>query len=124
MGQKGYQSPAKKVLSWIRKKSKKVKIFLGLITSIILLVTLKLVVHDHNLFFVIAEAIHLIGLLVLIYKLTTLKTCSGNFYFSVYLKKKEIFFLCSFHLIGVCVKLNWKNWIVLCYSVTALCKKK
>ncbi|KAL3367461.1 hypothetical protein AABB24_011945, partial [Solanum stoloniferum] len=77
MGQKGYQSPAKKVLSWIRKKSKKVKIFLGLITAISLLVTLKLVVHDHNLFFVIAEAIHLIGLLVLIYKLTTLKTCSG-----------------------------------------------
>ncbi|KAK6788324.1 hypothetical protein RDI58_016849 [Solanum bulbocastanum] len=77
MGQKGYQSPAKKVLSWIRKKSKKVKIFLGLITAISLLVTLKLVVHDHNLFFAIAEAIHLIGLLVLIYKLTTLKTCSG-----------------------------------------------
>ncbi|KAH0659911.1 hypothetical protein KY289_028659 [Solanum tuberosum] len=67
MGQKGYQSPAKKVLSWIRKKSKKVKIFLGLITAIVLLVTLKLVVHDHNLFFVIAEAIHLIGLLMFLF---------------------------------------------------------
>lgn len=79
MGQKGYQSPAKKLLSWVRKQSKKMKIFMGVITAIILVVTLKLVVHDHNYFFVVAEAIHSIGLLVLIYKLTTLKTCSGNF---------------------------------------------
>lgn len=82
MGQKGYQSPAKKLLSWVRRQSKKVKTFLGLMTAITLLVTLKLAVHDHNYFFVIAEAIHLIGLLVLIYKLTTLNTCSGNFDFS------------------------------------------
>ncbi|XP_019069752.1 uncharacterized protein [Solanum lycopersicum] len=77
MGQKGYQSPVKKLLSWVQKQSKKVKIILFIVTLITLLVTLKLTVHNHDYFFVMAEAIHLIGLLILIYKLTTLKTCSG-----------------------------------------------
>ncbi|XP_055832558.1 uncharacterized protein LOC129901417 [Solanum dulcamara] len=77
MGQKEYQSPMKKLLSWVRKQSKKVKMLLFIITTITLLVTLKLVVHDHNYFFVMAEAIHFLGLLILIYKLTTLNTCSG-----------------------------------------------
>lgn len=101
MGQKGYQSPVKKLLSWVQKQSKKVKIVLFIVTLITLLVTLKLTVHNHDYFFVMAEAIHLIGLLILIYKLTTLKTCSGNlisflnfFSFFVDLEKKTFISLC------------------------------
>lgn len=105
MVQKEYQSPMKKLLSWVRKQSKKVKMLLFIITTITLLVTLKLVVHDHNYFFVMAEAIHFLGLLILIYKLTTLNTCSGNL-----ISLLDIYFLqiwkkmCNFYLIAFCVK--------------------
>lgn len=77
MGEKGLQTPAKRLLSWVRKQSKKVKTVLGFGTCITLLLTLRLLIHDHNHFFVLAELVHFIGLLCLIYKLSTLKTCSG-----------------------------------------------
>uniref|UniRef100_M1BUK2 ER lumen protein retaining receptor n=1 Tax=Solanum tuberosum TaxID=4113 RepID=M1BUK2_SOLTU len=77
MGQKGVQRPLQKLFSWVRKQSNKVKTFLGVFTVLTLLVTLKLLIHEHNHFFVLAEFAHFVGILVLIYKLTTHKTCSG-----------------------------------------------
>ncbi|KAL6497861.1 hypothetical protein OROHE_026888 [Orobanche hederae] len=44
------------------------------------LVALKILIRDHNQFFVASEAIHFPGILVLIYKLTIQKTCSEPFF--------------------------------------------
>ncbi|GLT30691.1 hypothetical protein SLA2020_054820 [Shorea laevis] len=41
------------------------------------LVLLRFIVHDHDNLFVAAEAVHSIGICVLIYKLTKEKTCAG-----------------------------------------------
>ncbi|PIN26169.1 ER lumen protein retaining receptor [Handroanthus impetiginosus] len=76
MGRKRH-APVNKLFAWVRRQSAKVKIFLAAACVIGALVALKLLVHDHNQFFVTSEAIHFAGILVLIYKLTTQKTCSG-----------------------------------------------
>lgn len=58
----------------------KVKAFLGITSVLCSLVALKLLVRDHNHFFVASEAIHAAGIMVLIYKLTKQETCSGTLY--------------------------------------------
>ncbi|XP_059310926.1 uncharacterized protein LOC132062357 [Lycium ferocissimum] len=77
MGEKELQIPSKKLFLWVQRQSKMAKIFLGVVTSFTLVVILKLFIRKHNHFFVLAELVHFIGLLCLIYKLSTLKTCSG-----------------------------------------------
>ncbi|XP_009612297.1 uncharacterized protein [Nicotiana tomentosiformis] len=77
MGEKELQMPVKKLFLWVRRQSKIVKIFLGVVTSLVLVVILKFFIKKHNHFFVLAEFVHFVGLLCLIYKLSTLKTCSG-----------------------------------------------
>jgi ER lumen protein retaining receptor len=71
-------SPANVLSEWVKKQSMKVKIFLGTTIAILTLVALKFTVKDHNHFFIASETIHSAGILVLVYKLTTKKTCSGN----------------------------------------------
>ncbi|XP_010246713.1 PREDICTED: putative ER lumen protein-retaining receptor C28H8.4 [Nelumbo nucifera] len=70
-------SPVSVLFRWVRSQSMKVKIFLAVVSMICSLVALKLFVKDHNHFFVASEAIHWAGIMVLIYKLTTQKSCSG-----------------------------------------------
>ncbi|KAB2075332.1 hypothetical protein ES319_A07G216000v1 [Gossypium barbadense] len=70
-------SAVKKVFEWIRKQSKKMKILLAVMAMLFSLVALKLTAKYHNHFFIASESIHAAGILVLIYKLTTKKTCSG-----------------------------------------------
>ncbi|XP_010274063.1 PREDICTED: putative ER lumen protein-retaining receptor C28H8.4 [Nelumbo nucifera] len=70
-------SPVNVLFGWVRRQSMKVKIFLVVASMICSLVALQLFVKDHNHFFVASEAIHAVGIIVLIYKLTTQKTCSG-----------------------------------------------
>ncbi|PPS01002.1 hypothetical protein GOBAR_AA19680 [Gossypium barbadense] len=70
-------SAVKKVFEWIRKQSKKMKILFAVMAMLFSLVALKLTAKYHNHFFVASESIHAAGILVLIYKLTTKKTCSG-----------------------------------------------
>ncbi|CAM8930387.1 unnamed protein product [Rhodiola kirilowii] len=65
------------LFGWVRRQSLKVKAFLGVTAVLSGLVALRLAVKDYDHFFVAAEAIHAAGILVLIYKLTTQKTCSG-----------------------------------------------
>ncbi|CAH9132911.1 unnamed protein product [Cuscuta epithymum] len=79
MGEKRGSSSVKKagLLAWVRNRSAKVKIFLGVAAALAALVALRLAVKDRNHFFVAAEAIHFAGILVLIYKLIRKKTCSG-----------------------------------------------
>ncbi|GFP93495.1 er lumen protein-retaining receptor [Phtheirospermum japonicum] len=76
MGRKR-NAPLNKLFVWVRRQSTKVKTFLAVAVVLFALVALKLLIHDHNHFFVASEATHFAGILVLIYKLTTQKTCSG-----------------------------------------------
>ena len=71
-------SPVNKLFAWVRRQSMKVKIFLAVTSVICPLVALKLLIKDHNHFFIASEAVHFLGIMVLIYKLTTQKTCSGE----------------------------------------------
>ncbi|XAR60935.1 hypothetical protein NMG60_11034480 [Bertholletia excelsa] len=71
------RSPVNQMFAWVRKQSVKVKTFLAFASIIFSLVVLKLLIRDHNHFFIASEAIHVAGIVVLIYKLTTQKTCSG-----------------------------------------------
>lgn len=63
--------------SWVRRQPPKVKAFLAVVAGIMTLVFLRMIVHDHDKLFVAAEAVHAIGICVLIYKLTKEKTCAG-----------------------------------------------
>ncbi|CAN6447879.1 unnamed protein product [Victoria cruziana] len=65
------------MFSWVRRQSMKVNTFLGVATVVAVLVLLRLLVRDHSHFFVASEAIHVVGIMILAYKLLTLKTCSG-----------------------------------------------
>ncbi|KAM5563018.1 hypothetical protein ABKV19_017954 [Rosa sericea] len=65
------------LFQWVRRQSMKVKIFLGAFLALCGLVALKFWVKNHDHFFIASEAIHFLGIIILIYKLTTQKTCSG-----------------------------------------------
>ncbi|XP_073286420.1 uncharacterized protein [Primulina huaijiensis] len=77
--------PFKAVWSWMRRQPPKVKAFLAVISGMVALVLLRAIVHDHDNLFVAAEAVHSIGILVLIYKLMKEKTCAG-----ISLKSQEL----------------------------------
>jgi len=73
-------SPVNVLSIWLRKRSMKVKIFLGILLAFCALVALKFTIRDPNFFFQASEAIHIVGLIVLVYKLYAHKTCSGKFF--------------------------------------------
>jgi ER lumen protein retaining receptor len=77
MGPGRIRNPVQSAVWWVKKQPPKVKAFLAVIAGIAILVFLRLVVRDHDNLFVAAEAIHAIGICVLIYKLTKEKTCAG-----------------------------------------------
>ncbi|XP_068655337.1 uncharacterized protein [Aristolochia californica] len=82
---RGVRDPVNKLFGWVRRRSAKVKTFLGTVATVSALVALWYFVRDHNHFFVASEAVHAAGIVVLIYKLTKKKTCSG-----LSLKSQEI----------------------------------
>lgn len=65
------------VLKWLKRQSTKVKSFLAVTFVVCSLMAMKLWVKNHEFFFIASEATHAAGIIVLIYKLTTKKTCSG-----------------------------------------------
>lgn len=71
------KTPIQAVSSWVRRQPPKVKAFLAVVTGMAALVLLRFIVHDHDNLFVAAEAVHSIGICVLIYKLMKEKTCAG-----------------------------------------------
>ncbi|GLJ33168.1 hypothetical protein SUGI_0667830 [Cryptomeria japonica] len=71
------KNPVHMAVGWVKRQPPKIKAFLATITGILTLVFLRFVVHDHDNLFVAAEAIHALGIAVLIYKLTKEKTCAG-----------------------------------------------
>ncbi|KAM7264215.1 hypothetical protein ACFE04_001898 [Oxalis oulophora] len=74
-GQK--KRPIHTVTMWVRRQPPKVKAFLAVMAGVAALLFLRAIVHDHDNLFVGAEAVHSIGISVLIYKLMKEKTCAG-----------------------------------------------
>ncbi|KAL0386907.1 UNVERIFIED_CONTAM: hypothetical protein Sradi_2572500 [Sesamum radiatum] len=70
--------PIQAVSTWVRRQPPKVKAFLAVVSGMVALVLLRAVVHDHDNLFVAAEAVHAIGISVLIYKLMKERTCAGT----------------------------------------------
>lgn len=64
--------------TWVREQPPNVKAFLGVFTVLAALVFIKVVVDDHDNLFVAAEAVHALGISVLIYKLSNEDTCAGH----------------------------------------------
>eukprot|EP00270_Netrium_digitus_P002208 TRINITY_DN1247_c0_g1_i1.p1 TRINITY_DN1247_c0_g1~~TRINITY_DN1247_c0_g1_i1.p1 ORF type:complete len:276 (-),score=35.98 TRINITY_DN1247_c0_g1_i1:296-1123(-) len=71
------RNPLQVAIWWIRKQPVKVKAMLGVLAGLALIVMLRLVVVDHDNLFIGAEAIHAVGIAVLIYKLIKEKNCAG-----------------------------------------------
>lgn len=69
--------PIQVVTGWLKRQPPKVKAFLAVMAGMTALVGLRAVIHNHDNLFVAAEAVHAIGILVLIYKLAKEKTCAG-----------------------------------------------
>ncbi|XP_020573936.1 putative ER lumen protein-retaining receptor C28H8.4 [Phalaenopsis equestris] len=74
---RGTKGPVGAVYTWVRGQSVKAKTALGALAALVVLAALWALVHNHNHFFVASEAVHAAGIIVLIYKLSSLKTCSG-----------------------------------------------
>ncbi|XP_022995795.1 ER lumen protein-retaining receptor 3-like isoform X1 [Cucurbita maxima] len=62
---------------WLRRRSTAAKIGLAVAAAVAAMFVLKHTVTNHNYLFIASEIIHAAGLLILAYKLTTHKTCSG-----------------------------------------------
>ncbi|KAL2327877.1 hypothetical protein Fmac_021304 [Flemingia macrophylla] len=65
------------ITTWVRRQPPKVKAFLAVVSGMAALVLLRFIVHDHDNLFVAVEAVHSLGIYVLIYKLIKEKTCAG-----------------------------------------------
>ncbi|XP_021902435.1 putative ER lumen protein-retaining receptor C28H8.4 isoform X2 [Carica papaya] len=74
---KATKRPIHAVATWVRRQPPKIKAFLAVVSGMAALVFLRMVVHDHDNLFVAAEAVHALGISVLIYKLMKEKTCAG-----------------------------------------------
>ncbi|KAH7576391.1 hypothetical protein ACOSP7_003349 [Xanthoceras sorbifolium] len=77
MGVRRGRSPVDVMFGWLKRQPMKVKSFLAVTFLVFTLVAMKLWVKNYNYFFIASEAVHAAGIMVLIYKLTTKKTCSG-----------------------------------------------
>ncbi|RHN39019.1 hypothetical protein MtrunA17_Chr8g0339361 [Medicago truncatula] len=97
-------SPVNVLSSWLRNRSMKVKIFLGILLAFCAVVTLKLTIKDLELFYIASNTIHILGLFALIYKLYVHKSCSGKFLnFSSLIRHCLDFFLLE--KISLCIDL-------------------
>lgn len=70
-------SPVNVLSRWLRKRSMKVKIFLGILLAFFAVIVLRFTISDPDVFFKASKTIHIVGLIVLIYKLIAHKSCSG-----------------------------------------------
>ncbi|XP_021736602.1 putative ER lumen protein-retaining receptor C28H8.4 [Chenopodium quinoa] len=77
MGKRRGTSPVKALTQWFQRRSFIFKFILGAIITLFSLVALKLSVRNHDNLFVASEIVHALGILILIYKLTIHRSCSG-----------------------------------------------
>lgn len=81
---KGNKKPIHAVTTWVRRQPSKMKAFLAVVSGLAALLFLRMVVHDHDSLFVAAEAVHALGISVLIFKLTKERTCAGRYIYSTH----------------------------------------
>ncbi|KAK9108720.1 hypothetical protein Sjap_016780 [Stephania japonica] len=74
---KGPKRPVHAVTTWVKRQPPKVKAFLAVVSGMAALVFLRFIVHDHDNLFVASEAVHALGISVLIYKLMKENSCAG-----------------------------------------------
>ncbi|KNA20700.1 hypothetical protein SOVF_049890 [Spinacia oleracea] len=67
----------KKVTRWVRSRTVRQQVSMGAVAALGLLVLLKIFVKRETHFYLAAQTSHAVGILLLIYKLTITKTCSG-----------------------------------------------
>ncbi|KAL3616319.1 hypothetical protein CASFOL_039709 [Castilleja foliolosa] len=67
----------KKAFAWVRRRSTKVKALLAAAFGLNALLALRFLFKNYDHFFIAAEAIHFLGISVLIYKLASQNTCSA-----------------------------------------------
>ncbi|KAF5199836.1 Er lumen protein-retaining receptor [Thalictrum thalictroides] len=74
---RGSKTPIHTVATWVKRQPPKIKGFLAVVSSIAALVFLRIIVHDHDNLFVASEAVHALGISILIYKLMKENSCAG-----------------------------------------------
>ncbi|KAF5771538.1 putative ER lumen protein retaining receptor [Helianthus annuus] len=72
------KQPVQALQAWLRRQPPKIKVFLASVSALAALIVIRLVVYDHDNLFIAAEAVHALGISVLIFKLATEKTCAGR----------------------------------------------
>ena len=92
-------SSVNKLVAWVRMQPLKLKMLFVIILMISSLAFLRGFVKNYNKLFVVSESVHAIGIFALVYKLNTLRTCSGMFIFNERTLKSSSFF---FRNINIC----------------------
>ncbi|CAO2839962.1 unnamed protein product [Amaranthus hypochondriacus] len=78
MGDKNATPAAvKRISRWVRSRSVREQVTMGVVSAIVILIVLRLMWKTQTYFFVSSQIAHFAALLLLIYKLTINKTCSG-----------------------------------------------
>lgn len=68
---------AKQVTRWVKTRPTPMKIGLGFLVAVVMLVLMYFIIEDHDVLFILAEICHVIGLLVLVFKLQQKKSAAG-----------------------------------------------
>ncbi|XP_073316345.1 uncharacterized protein [Primulina huaijiensis] len=71
------KKPINAASTWLKRQPPKAKVSLAVGAAVSTIFFLRLVVENHDNLFIAAEAVHSIGISLLIYKLTQEKTCAG-----------------------------------------------
>ncbi|MED6180809.1 hypothetical protein PIB30_013700 [Stylosanthes scabra] len=74
---KGPKRPIHTASTWFRRQPPQMKAFVAVSCGVMALLSLRMVVHNHDNLFVAAEAVHALGISILIYKLTKESSCAG-----------------------------------------------
>ncbi|KAL2933080.1 ER lumen protein-retaining receptor [Bienertia sinuspersici] len=78
MGEKGAATtPVKRLGRWVRSRSVREKVTMGVVVALVLLVLLKVFIKKNTHLFVATQVANSVAILILIYKLTITKTCAG-----------------------------------------------
>jgi len=104
------------ITTWVRRQPPKVKAFLAVVSGMAALVLLRFIVHDHDNLFVAAEAVHSLGISVLIYKLIKEKTCAGSLTYPLPFFSLSFFLSISYLSISfICLQFPYNKFGLLCF---------